>query len=462
MHLLASRFLFRCESAAGELLLKFSLLALVIALSCTGTVPSAHSSEAARGALAGNANSIGAGRLSSDLIGTVPARDGERLSLLSDLGNLVIHTQSAGKVSYHVHLEADSSQPNAQQLLKNFAFHARRMPDGVHLRGRTVREASGRLWVTVEVDVPANFQVDASTGGGSIQIDDLSGHVELSTAGGDISAGNIEGSARLQTNGGHIIVKNVTGDLISDTGGGHITTGTIGGSASLRTSGGHIRVSSIGGAAHLFTGGGNVTIEHSGGELSAETSGGQIEVGEAAGLVRAKTGGGGIRVLRISGPSDLHTVGGNIYLTQVGSAVKASTAAGGITAWFVMPSKQGGNCELDSSDGDIIVYLPRQLPATIDAQVEMADEHRVIIDPAFPIKLTYDDLSNGLKTIRAEGSLNGGGEVLRLRAVEGNIHLVLSDSSKQMRLYNQQMEMLQQQMRELRLQLRNLAAPADK
>ena len=56
----------------------------------------------------------------------------------------------------------------------------------------------------------------------------------------------------------------------------------------------------------------------------------------------------------------------------------------------------------------------------------------------------------------------GDEEVLRLRAVEGNIRLVLSDSSKQMRLYNQQMEMLQQQMRELRLQLRNLAAPADK
>jgi DUF4097 and DUF4098 domain-containing protein YvlB len=404
-----------------------------------------------------------AGRLSSDLTGSIPAHDGEHLRLASDLGNLVIHTQSgAGKVSYRVHLEADASQKNAQQLLKNFAFYARRTPDGVHLRGRTVEEASGRLWVTLEVGIPQNFQVDASTGGGNIQIDDVAGHVDLSTAGGDISAGNIEGSARLETNGGHISVKNVSGDLISNTGGGHITTGTIAGSASLRTSGGHIRASSIGGAAHLFTGGGNVALEHSGGELFAETSGGQIEVGEAAGLVRAKTGGGGIRVVRVSGPSDLHTVGGNIYLTQVDSAVKASTAAGGITAWFVMPSKHGGNCELDSSDGDIVVYLPRQLPATIDAQIQMSDEHRVIVDPAFPIKVSYDDGSNRLRTVRAEGSLNGGGEVLRLRAVEGNIRVVLSDASKQIQLYNQQMELLQQQMRALRLQLRNFLSPPDR
>ena len=427
-----------------------------VALGSFGAAPSSPASKAASESPAKPANT--ATRLSSDITGEVPARPGERLNLSTDLGNVVIHTQSSARVAYHVHLEADSAQKNGRQLLENFAFRAHRAPDGVHLRGRTVRDAGGRLWVTVEVDVPRTFQVDASTGGGNIRLDDIAGHVELSTDGGDISAGNIDGSARLETKGGHISVKNVSGDLISDTGGGHITTGVIGGGASLRTSGGHIRASSIAGAAHLFTGGGNVTLEHSGGELSAETSGGQIDVGEVSGLVRAKTGGGGIRVVRMSGPSDLHTVGGNIYLTQVDSAVTASAAAGGITAWFVMPSKHAGNCELDSNDGDIVVYLPRELPATIDAQVQMADEHRVIVDPAFPIKLSYDDSSNGMKTVRAEGALNGGGEVLRLRAVEGNIRLVLSDAGMQSRHYKQQMDLLQQQMRELQLQLRGLLA----
>jgi hypothetical protein len=393
--------------------------------------------------------------LSSDLTGSVPVRDGEHLRLVSDLGNIVIHTQASGKCSYHVHLEADASQKNAQQLLKNFAVSARRTLNGVHLKGQTAQGAAGRLWVTFELSIPQNFHVEAVTGGGNIEMDDIKGRVDLSTAGGNITAGNIDGSVRLETNGGHITVRNVSGDLVSNTGGGHITTGTIAGNASLRTSGGHIRVASIGGAAHLFTGGGNVTLEHSGGELFAETSGGQIEVGEATGLVQARTGGGGIRVVRVSGPSDLHTVGGSIYLTQVDGAVNASTAAGGITAWFVMPPKSRGNCELQSSDGDIVVYLPRQLPVTIDAQIQMADEDRVIVDPAFPIKVSYDDSSNGLRTIRAEGSLNGGGEVLRLRAVKGNIRVIMSDASKQIEIYNQQMELLEQQMRQLRLQLRS-------
>jgi DUF4097 and DUF4098 domain-containing protein YvlB len=399
---------------------------------------------------------ISASRLSSNRVGMVPTRDGEHLRLVSDLGNIVIHAVDSGKVDYRVHLEASASEKNARQLLKNFAISARGASDGVRINSQTGHESRGRLWVTLEVNVPKNYSVDVSTGGGNIEADDINGRVSLLTAGGNVTAGNIGGSAHLETNGGHITVKNVSGDLTANTGGGHITTGAVAGNASLRTSGGHIHVFSIKGSAHLVTGGGNVTLEHSGGELVAETSGGQIDVGEAAGLVRAKTSGGGIRVVRVSGPSDLQTGGGSIYLTQVDSAVKASTGAGGITAWFVAAPKQPGNCELQSSAGDVVVYLPRQLPVTIDAQIQMDDDHRVIVDPAFPLRVTYDDSQNSPRMIRAEGSLNGGGEILRLRAVEGNIRVVLSDANRQVQIYNQQMEQLQQRLRQLRLQLRNL------
>ena len=117
--------------------------------------------------------------------------------------------------------------------------------------------------------------------------------------------------------------------------------------------------------------------------------------------------------------------------------MKASTEAGGITAWFVSTAKPG-TCDFQSSDGDIVVYLPRKLPITIDAQIQDGDDHRVIFDPAFPVKITYDDVSNGTRRLRAAGELNGGGEVLRLRTVAGNIRLMLSDADKQLVMYRQQ------------------------
>lgn len=386
-------------------------------------------------------------RLTSQLTGSLVTHDGGRLRLVTDLGNILIRTRDSSRVEYSVNLEADASQKDAKELLKTFAVSAHETPEGVYLRGQTGRECSGRLWVTIQVTVPKNYSLDVSTGGGNIETDDVNGRVALSTTGGNITAGNIGGPSRLYSqSGGHITVKNVAGELTAITGGGHITTGSIAGNANLHTTGGHIRVASVEGIARLDTGGGNVTLQHSGSELIAETTGGQIEVGEAAGLVRAKTGGGGIRVVRVSGPTNLQTSGGSIYLTQVDSAVKASAAAGGITAWFVSPPKGSGSCELDSNDGDIVIYLPRQLPVTIDAKVQMGDDHRVIVDPAFPLKVSYDDSSRGSRSVRAEGALNGGGEVIRLRTVAGNIRLALSDTSKQIQLYKEQMQQLQQRL----------------
>jgi hypothetical protein len=393
-------------------------------------------------------------RLKSDLRGAITTRDGLRLHLALDLGNIVVHTQNSGKIDYTVHLETDASQKDAKELLKNFSVSARETGDGVYLRGQTSRLSSGRLWVTVTVSVPKNYSLDLSTGGGNIDSDDIDGPVRVLTSGGNIMAGNVGGEARLVTGGGHITVNNVSGGLFANTGGGHITTGAVSGGATLHTSGGHIRMASVEGLAKLQTAGGNVTVEHSGSALNAETAGGQIEVGESTGLVRAKTGGGGIRVVRVSGPSDLQTVGGSIYLTQVDSPVKASTGAGAITAWFVAPVKSPSQCELQSNEGDIVVYLPRQLPVTIDAQVQSGDEHRVIVDPAFQLKMSEDGSSDsGGHMVRAEGPLNGGGEVLHLRTAAGNIRLVASDANKQVQLYKQQMEQMQEK---IRLQLQQL------
>lgn len=382
-------------------------------------------------------------RLVSEGQGSLPTRDGQRLHVALDLGNVIIKTGNSGKVDYKIHLEVNSAEKDAQRLLRNFVVSAKGTPDGIFFRGQTFgHQPSGRLWVTVEFSIPKNYSVDVVTGGGNIQTDDMNGRVSLVTAGGTIIAGNIQGHAHLETAGGHLTVKNVNGDLIAISGGGHITTGAISGSANLHTNGGHIRAESIHGLARLSTGGGNISVEHSGSELVADTVGGQIEVGESAGLVKAKNGGGGIRVVRVSGPTNLETAGGSIYLTQVDSDVKASTSTGGITAWFVTPPKPTNGCEFHSADGDIVVYIPRQLPVTIDAQVQSGDEHQLFFDPAFDTKIQKNDAA-GNNWVQAQGLLNGGGEVIRLRTAGGNIKVILSDTSKQLQLYKQQMDQLQ-------------------
>lgn len=426
------------------LLVDLSSYPVILALMLVaGAAPLAAAPQAERP----QAPSRGA-RVTSNLSGSVAARDGGRLHVFTPFGNVIIHTRNSGKVDYSVRLEADGARDVATELLKQFRIYARELPDGVSIKAVAGgQQCCGRLWVTLTLNIPKDYSLDVSTGGGNIQTDNIAGRATLYTAGGNIAAGNIGGPARLVSeSGGHVSVRDVAGNLTANTGGGHITTGNIEGNASLHTAGGHIHVGSVQGIARLETGGGNITLQHSGTELMADTTGGQIDVGEAAGLVRAMTGGGGIRVVRVSGPTDLQTTGGSIYLTQVDSSVKATALAGGITAWFASSPKPDGSCDLQSNDGDIIVYLPRMLPVTIDGQIQMGYDHRVIVDPAFPLKVSYDTTAKGQRMLRVKGSLNGGGEVIHLRTIAGNIRLALSDQGKQMQLYKEQMEQLQRQL----------------
>jgi hypothetical protein len=401
-------------------------------------------------ALPARAGAGNSDRSSTDKTGQFSTSSGLHLRVATDEGNIRVLTGDASQVSYRVHLETDADDSNAQQILNAYVLEARNDAEGVVLVGRAPHIRWGRhLSVTIEVTVPHNYNLDLSTDGGNMQIADIQGRVNAETAGGNISVGQIDGPTRLITDGGNILAKNVGGDLTAQTGGGDITVGSVAGGAILRTGGGHIRVASITGAGRLDTGGGNISLEHAGAGLVVTTGGGEIEVGEASGLVRARTGGGGIRVVRSNGPMELDTGAGSVYLMQAQNAVRASTGAGGITAWFGPDAKLSSSCRLAAGEGDIVVYLPKELAVTVDAQVELGGDHRVVVDPAFPLKVTYGEPDEGSQVVRAEGALNGGGAPLILRTVSGNIRLMLNDPAHE----KEQMEQLRQQMEEMQRQL---------
>jgi TonB family protein len=147
--------------------------------------------------------------------------------------------------------------------------------------------------------------------------------------------------------------------------------------------------------------------------------------------VRAQTGGGGIRVMYVSGPMEVESSAGSICLTRVAGTVRAATAGGSIRAWINpdAPSSGGtvhlaGASQLTSGNGDIVVFLPRNLAADIDALVESGGEHHIEADPALALTMQ----AHGSGSVRAVGALNGGGAPLKLRTTSGTIHLRFLDS----------------------------------
>jgi TonB family protein len=418
--------------------------------------------------------------------GVLETQDGLTLRLNADLGSVHIITLEAGAapaVRYTVRIETDARPQQAQALLDKYLLRAKATGAGVEMDGALPPQAaraavSGvQFWVQFEIAVPAGYSLDIKTEAGDIETRDIGGTATLITQGGNIRTGRIGVSAlqnvahhmhaanaanptgsssKLRTEGGHIQVLDVAGNLNVFTGGGHINVGNITGDAALRSGGGHIRAGMIGGRAELDTDGGNITVGHAGSFVNVRTGGGQIDFGEVRGSVHAQTGGGGIRIMYVAGPMEVESSGGSICLTRVAGAVQAATADGTITAWInpssgpdsgpggepsglpgaasVHPAtvQLAGASQLASGNGDIVVFLPRNLAVNIDALVAKGGEHHIEADPALHLSFQTEK-SNSAGPVHAIGVLNGGGIPLKLRTSAGKIRLQFLDSDPSLR-----------------------------
>jgi len=133
-----------------------------------------------------------------------------------------------------------------------------------------------------------------------------------------------------------------------------------------------------------------------------------------------ETGGGTLKVLSASGPIKGETGSGNIELWGVPSA-HVETGSGAITAKFVRGNSGTGSSILETGVGDITVYLVSNVNLTVHASIEAANGQQIVSD--FPdIKVSSEGGQWGPKLVSAEGSVNGGGPVLKVRTTMGNIY----------------------------------------
>jgi len=404
-------------------------------------------------------------RATVDRSGVLNTRDGLTLKVTADEGSIRIVPLDRGAapvVRYSVHIETDLRGGQAQQLLERYSISAKSSPSGVEIVGALPqqRPAGVQFSVHFEIAVPANYNLDINTEVGDIEAMDIGGTATLITQGGNIHTLRIGRSglqnasygrpvAKLVTEGGHIHIGDVLGDVSAFTAGGHIVAGDISGEANLHTGGGHIVAKGIGGRAELVTEGGNISVGKAAKFVSVKTGGGQIDFGEVDGSFRAQTGGGGIRIINVAGPMEVESTGGSICLTRVKSSVRAATGDGTITAW-ISPDGQSsgavhlaGASQLSSGSGDIVVYLPRNLAANIEAIVESGGEKQIEADPALALRFS----NSGPGPVKGWLTLNGGGVPLRLKTSAGRIKLQFIDSESGLRdsLIREQRERLERE-----------------
>lgn len=230
------------------------------------------------------------------------------------------------------------------------------------------------LSISFKIYVPANVSSDLSTSGGNIDLKNLNGNEKFSTSGGNLAVYEVVGKIDGTTSGGNITIENCKDDI------------------ELVTSGGNIDAKNCNGKIKLTTSGGNVSLVALKGTIKANTSGGNIEGEEIEGELVSATSGGNLQFAHLSGSVEASTNGGNINVAVV---------------------KLGEYVRLTNSGGDVTLDLPKNSSANLHLSADKIKTDKL------------ENFSGKLEDEKVEGTLNGGGATVTVKADGGRINLGL-------------------------------------
>ncbi len=203
---------------------------------------------------------------------------------------------------------ADALQVDATQNGNTVTVAVRKPAGGIHFGWGTSASAN------LVVQMPASATLRASSGDGSILVEQISGRCDLRSGDGSITARDLRGDLKAHTGDGSLRLTNVAGAIDADSGDGSVyVDGKVSG-VRVRTGDGSIEVRAAPGSSasldwDITSGDGSVTLmlpDGFDGDLDAHTGDGHVEfegvtVSEVSGeisknSVRGKLGTGGRQV----------------------------------------------------------------------------------------------------------------------------------------------------------------------
>ncbi len=388
-------------------------------------------------------------------------KPGGNLEIKNVSGDIQISSWSKNIVYIHERRKMDVfTREEAEAVLKDLKSQYQQIGNKIIVGN----EGKYRSYMSsfFDIKLPREFNAQASTSGGDLSVSDLVGDAKLATSGGDIdvikidgivvattsggdiSAKRIKQNATLTTSGGDIDLEEIQGDVKAATSGGDLTLREIDGNVSASTSGGDIIVEKNTAKVVVQTSGGDIELYDVGAEVKASTSGGDIVVRRSKGSVKLSTSGGDIKLIDIKGKVSAVTSGGDIEATTVMEGIKAATSGGDIELrdirGFIKATTAGGDLfaemtledfskdhhiSMKTAGGEIELRIPEKLPATINARLKITSRAREDYDIVsdFPISIKKEK-QGWDEIITATGKINGGGDVIELKTVNGNISIL--------------------------------------
>ncbi len=355
-----------------------------------------------------------------EMTGDLGAAKNLRVKLAA--GSVRVQGGAQAGITYVIHRRAyTSSEQQARREFESYRISTSVKGDTAWIVAESSRR-DAKCADDFVINVPRGLEsAKIETGGGSVNATGVAGRVDLSSGGGNIHLDDIGGEVTAETGGGSIEVGSAAGNVSLQTGGGNIKVASAKGEIKAASGGGSVVVLSGLQGAVLETGGGSIRVDKCSGRVKATTGGGSVDLGDIGGPAEIETGAGSIRLASAKGRVQAQTGGGSIQLDGA-TSVQAETSAGGIIVKLLSSAGGAGRNDstLETSAGDITVYLANDLAVSVRAEIESANGHTIRSD--FSDIHVSSEGGPWEKTVTAEGQLNGGGPVLKVRTNSGNVN----------------------------------------
>jgi DUF4097 and DUF4098 domain-containing protein YvlB len=242
--------------------------------------------------------------------------------------------------------------------------------------------------VDLTIKVPREFRLRISTTTGT-HISDVSGDIQLTGANDDFAFTNVRGTASIGTANGRLRIDNCNLDgRISNTNGRLL-----------------IDDSDVRGKVTAVNA--NLTVSRAPEGLVVSTVNGHVQLEHAAEHVRANTTNGSVKILALEGSIEAETVNGDVDIKMVGSPDGKRTV------------------EIETLNGDVDVEIPANFSMEFDVEVRNEDDddrvYEIVSD--FELDISGPNPSRDGEKIRAKGSIEGGRNLVRIRAANGDVYL---------------------------------------
>jgi len=347
------------------------------------------------------------------------AKPGERLLIDLKTGGDI---ELRGVAGTAVHVAARLHGRDAETV----RVTAERDKSGVRIESeQTARRRNTSAGVDLVIELPTRFDVELSSMGGEVSIEDLEGDLSGQTMGGELNLRKVRGTVNLSTMGGSIEVVDTVASGKVSTMGGNVRLTNVRGGLRGSTMGGQVRI--VGGDTGVSDSEGPTghAAPQSGDVVQISSMGGAIHVESAPNGADVKTMGGNVRIDSARRFVKASTMGGDVDIDKADGDVHATSMGGDVTVQVI---GDGGDVDLETMAGRIELTLPAGFAGSFDLELEFTQNSRrsYEIRSDFPLTQRRDaDWRYGhgtpRKSIYGEGKSGDGRHTVRIHAINGDI-----------------------------------------